>query len=276
MATLLEKLKQNLGQVGGTATPQDATGEIQSLLAARRGQVGPAIGLRGRSLTEAAAQQQTQEQLGQAATQATMTQQAIGQAQAEQQTEQAAREAAITGQQAEARLQGRIKTENVLQELERGRAELSEDRRQSSLEQAGALLRLQNKKYIDDLQREGDRARLQDSVRFNEELARAISAENQAMLGDWFKTKAMLDANQRDFEKRMEQMSAADVLAALRDEARFGQTQATIGGISETAKAGLSAFQEKKAADKERKEEERVGFRTIDQSQYSADKYRTT
>lgn len=242
MATLLEKLKQNLGQVGGTAAPTEATGEIKSLLAAKRGRIGPATGLQGRSLTEAAAQQQTQEQLSQAATQATMTQQAIGQAQAEQQAEQAAREAAITGQQAESRLQTRIKTESILQGLEQGRAELSEDKRQSALEQATSLLRLQNKKYIDDLQREGDRARLQDSVRFNEELARAISAENQAMLGDWFKTKEMLDANQRDFEKRMEQMSASDVLAAMRAQTRFGETQAAIGGAAELGKAGIGAY----------------------------------
>ena len=65
MATLLDALKKNLGQVGAQDQPiADETGTVRSLLAAKKGIVGGTPTTpRGLSVAEAAARGQTQQEL---------------------------------------------------------------------------------------------------------------------------------------------------------------------------------------------------------------------
>lgn len=249
MATLLERIKQGLGQATAPAAPVAGTetGQVEALLSAKQGIVGPQkTGLKGRSLTEALAQQQTQQELTGLSKQAELGQTAIEQASQEQAQRQAQQEQQIAQQRQQNQLRTKIQTENILQDLEQNRAKLSEEKRQAKMEQAGLLLRTQNKDYITNLQMEGAKARLSDAVKFNEELARSVMAENLAIFEKSLKSKEAIDVSNREFEKLLTNMGVTDVLNAYRAESKQAQKQALIGGVAETAKTGVQIYGQQK------------------------------
>lgn len=244
MATLLERIKQGLGQATTPAAPEAGTqtGQLEALVSARAGITGPRKGLKGQSLTEAAAQQQTQQQLAGLSQQAALGQTAIEQAAQEQAQRQAQQERQIETQRQENILSTRIQTENILQDLEQRKKSLSEDQRQAKIEQAALLLRTQTKNYTDRLRMEGEKARLQDALKFNEELARAVIGENQAIFEQGLKNAAILDAKDRDFNKVLAQMGVTDILNAYRQQSAQAQKQAMVGGAVELARTGTQIY----------------------------------
>ena len=243
MATLLEKLKQSLGQVGtGTTTPGSAGAEVQALAAAKEGVVGPRKGLRATSLPEMAAEAATKTELAglgeQAQMQATATEQAAA-GQAQQQTEA---EQDIAAQRRSNELQTRIRTEQALQELEQKRGALTEAARREQMEKIAADLRLSTKQYTDELQLAGAQQRLSDAVAFDEALARDIMQENLALVNLVYNNKAARDLSDREFEKMLASMNASDMLAAYRQGLRFEQTQGTIQAGKQLAQSGVEAY----------------------------------
>lgn len=248
MATLLERIKQGLGQATTPTAPEAGTqtGQLEALLSAKAGVSGPRKGLKGQSLTEAAAQQQTQQQLAGISQQATLGQTAVEQAAQEQAQRQAQQERQIEQQRQEGTLRTKIQTENILQDLEQNRAKLSEDKRQARIEQAGLLLRTQQKDYTDQLRLNGEKSRLQDAIKFNEELAKTIIAENQSLLETGLKNKAALDANDREFQTMLAKMGVTDILNAYKQQSKQAQTQAVISGITETARTGSELYGQSK------------------------------
>ena len=230
MATLLDTLKQNLGQVGGGEAVADETGTVKGLLAAKKGIVGPpsALGPKGFSVAEAAAKAPAQQQLAETAQAAQLQATGIGQAAAAQGEEERQKTQQIEMQRQQASLQNKIQTENILRGLEQNRAALTEDQRRAGMEQVAAQLRLQNDAYITNLQREGNRSRLQDDLAFDEQLKKDISADNIALLKIKFGNQSLLDASDRDFTKELAKIDFATAAAMARENSRFAQTQATI------------------------------------------------
>lgn len=256
MATLLEKLRQGLATAATPAAPVDETGQVQALVSAKSGLVGAKPQYRTKSLAESAAQQQTQlalsEQAEQAGIQAAATQQAFaGQEQRQTQAEQE-----VKSQQETSRIQTRLKTENILKELERGRKELSQQQKELQMEQAGALLRFQSKQYTDQLRLEGEKARLQDATKFNEELARTLLEDNIALLKTTYEDQAARDLSDRDFEKMLTEMGAYEALQMAQANAAQAEKQAQIQGAATVAKEGMAAYGTYKSGAKEGKYDE--------------------
>ena len=250
MATLLETLKKNLGGVGASTAPiADETGQVQQLLAAKKGIVGPAsaLGPRGLNVAEAAARGQTQQQLQQVGQDAGLQATAIGQAAASQEQEQSQQEQRLEGQRAESNLRNKVETETVLRNLEQSKATLTEDQRQAGVEQVGAMLRFQNDDYIRNLQREGDRARLKDKVAFDEQLTESIFADNIAGKKLFYANQELFDASDRDFNKELAKIDINTALQMAKENAAFGQKQAQIQGVAEIAKTGVSVYGQQQA-----------------------------
>jgi hypothetical protein len=244
MATLLDKLKQTLGGVAASAAPvADETGTVQQLLAARKGIVGaPAqLGPKGLAVAEVAARQPAQQKLAEIGRAAQMQATGIEQATSAQETEQRQREAALEGQRQEATLRTRLQTENILRGLEQGKEELNEKQRQLGLEVASANLRLADANYIDNLRREGDRARLEESISFTEQLQRSILEENMALQKMKYKNESLLNASDRDFNKALAQMGYMDSINAARDNLRGDAQIAMIEGGTGLVKTGVEA-----------------------------------
>lgn len=245
MATLLDKLKQTLGGVAANAAPvADETGIVQQLLAARKGITGPAtaLGPKGLAVAEVAARQPAQQKLAEIGQAAQMQATGIEQAFAGQAEEQKQREAALEGQKQERALENRIQTENILRGLEQGRAELGEKNRQLGLEMAAANLRLADAKYVDDLRREGEKARLQEDISFGEQLQKSILENNQALLNMQLKNKSLLSASDRDFQKELAKMGAADAIKIAQDNMRADSERAVISGMTSLIPVGIEAY----------------------------------
>jgi hypothetical protein len=166
----------------------------------------------------------------------------IEQAFAGQAEEQKQRESALEGQKQERALENRIQTENILRGLEQGRAELGEKNRQLGLEMAAANLRLADAKYVDDLRREGEKARLQEDISFGEQLQKSILENNQALLNMQLKNKSLLSASDRDFQKELAKMGAADAIKAARDNMKAESERAVIAGVTSLIPVGLEAY----------------------------------
>lgn len=244
MATLLDALKKNLGQVGAQDQPiADETGTVRSLLAAKKGIVGGTPTTpRGLSVAEAAARGQTQQELADVGEAAKLQATAIEQAAAGQKMEQQQREAAIKGQSAERNLRTRIETENIIQGLEQGRAKMSEQERQAGMERATALLRFQNQDYITNLQREGDKARLKEGNEFALQMAKDVMNNNQALLQSKLGQMAIRDVSEREFDKTLAQMGITEAVRLAKEESVNAQRQAQIGTGVELAKVGVQAY----------------------------------
>lgn len=244
MASLLDKLQQSLGTVGGQATPGDETASVQKLLAAKKGIVGAgpgALGPRGLAAPEMAARATTQQQLSQVGQAAQLQATGISQAAEAQSEEQRQREQALAGQQQESSLRNRIQTESVLRGLEQGRAELGEKERQQGLEVAAANLRLQDARYVDNLRREGERARLQEDISFTEQLQKSIFEDNMAIQKLRIKNQSLLDVNEREFEKAMAKMGYSEAISAARDNLKADSQRALISGGAGLISTGIQA-----------------------------------
>ncbi len=235
MATLLDKLQQSLGTVGGQATPRDETASVQKLLAAKKGIVGAgpgALGPRGLAAPEMAARATAQQQLAQVGQAAQLQATGIGQVAEAQAEEQRQREQALAGQQQESSLRNRIQTENILRGLEQGRQELGEKERQQGMETVAANLRLQDARYIDNLRREGERARLEEDITFTEQLQKSILEDNMALQKIKIKNQSLLDVNDREFNKVLASMGANEAIRMARDNLRADVQRAQIGGAA--------------------------------------------
>lgn len=244
MTTLLDTLKKNLGSVGTATEPAtDETGTVAKLLSARKGIVGgQPTTPRGFSIAEAAAKGQTQQQLSQLGEQAKLQETAIEQASKAQATEQQQQEQRLAGQVEENRVRNRIQTESVLQDLEQNRAKLNETQRQAGMEKAASLLRFQNSDYINNLQMEAAKSRLDDANSFALALAKDVFNNNQELLKSELGRSAIRDQNDRDFDKKIAQMGINEAIRVARSEAANAETQAGVGTAVELGKIGVSTY----------------------------------
>lgn len=244
MATLLDTLKRNLGQAAAPEPVADETGTVQQLLTARKGIVGPAtaLGPKGLSVAEAGARAATQQQLGETAQQAQLQGVQLGQAAQEQQQQQQAQAANVEFQRQQNRLQSRIQTESILRGLEQGRATLSEDKRQAGMEQIAANLRLQTDSYINQLQLEGARSRLQDDLAFDQAMKQQIASDNISLLQVKLSNQSLLDSNDRDFKKQLAQIDMDTAVQMAKQDAAFSAQQGKIQALGQLATTGIGAY----------------------------------
>lgn len=244
MTTLLDTLKKNLGQAAAPEAVSDETGTVQQLLTARKGIVGPAtaLGPKGLSVAEAGARATTQQQLGEAAQQAQLQGMQLSQAAQEQEQQQQAQMSNVEFQRQQNKLQSRVQTENILRGLEQGRATLSEEKRQAGMEQVAANLRLQTDSYINQLQLEGARSRLQDDLAFDQAMKQQIAADNISLLQIKLNNQSLLDSNDRDFRKQLAQIDIDTAVQMARQDAAFSAQQGKIQALGQAATTGIAAY----------------------------------
>ena len=240
MASILDALNQN------TAAPQAGmTGDTQKLaglLRAKSGKAGVGPSLAGSLQQEQAAVAETNQGLQQVNQAANI--QAAGQAQqsAGMQQQQNQQMQSIDQSRQFNTKQTEMKTNQILQGLEEGRTKLDTAQFKAGLEQVGQGLRLQNKQYVDNLQREGSRARLDNELQFKEQLQRATFDDNQMLLNKNLKGKSILNANDREFNEGLAQMGVQDAYMFFRDAQKDARTQAQYAGAGALATAGIGAY----------------------------------
>lgn len=263
MANLLEALQPQM---------QDTTSGLATLLRAKSGKAveGPATALSTQQ--EQAAIAQTAQAM-QPVQQAAQTQQLAQEQQAREVEQRAGQQQANIAQARQAnQMQTQLRTDQLLQELEQGRGRIDLSKYQANLEQIGQNLRLSNQQYIDTLQREGDRARLTDSLQFSEQLTKAIMADNKQLLEKQLGNKSILAASDREFAKRMSEMGIQNAWQMFNNDMKAQQERALFTGIGGLVTSGIGAYGQ--YAEGQQKQDYYTTGAGKDVQSYEASKYR--
>lgn len=241
---LLETIRQNNNQIAGQRQGvTDETGKVAALMRARSGKqvdapVTSSSNL-GEQLAVAQSNQQMQEQVAPAA-QIQNTQvetQAAGQQQQEQlQTANIAQQKRFDTKQAD------IKAGQILNELERGKGELDTRQYQAQMNQAAQNLRLSTQSYVDNLQREGARSRLNNEQDFRKEIAAASFGDNQELLEKKLGGQSVLDASDRQFKEAMGRMDISTAYDMFKNDMRADKERQNWAGAGALGQAGIGAY----------------------------------
>jgi hypothetical protein len=214
--TLLETLRNNLA--GGTrlpsplGSPLGQTAQVSQLLQAKSGK-SPQTAIssaapRASNIAEQAANQQTALGLEGLRQQGSLVAEGLQQESANQtQTFQQGAEK-VNEQLLDLQDQYTRQSEAILQDYQRGTRKFDLQKDKARMEQLGFNLRLSNDQYIQQLQREGFKSRLDNQARFQEELARTVFGEELDMFQNDLGFRSLMNADNRRFN---EQLGAIDI-----------------------------------------------------------------
>ena len=235
--SLLDKLKENMTQPA-QAPQVNQTSRVRDLLAAKSGKAGLG-GPKRVNTAEIAANQQTQ-----AASKALQQQGEIG-------AEQLAQTSADIEQNRQQQLTQQTQTlkeqqsqfdrqsDNILNQFERGQKSLQNSKDIADLEQLGFQARLESEQYVNQIQLEGDRLRLDDDLSFKTQLAKEQWSSDIALFQDKVKMREMIDADNRVF---LEEVSKIDINSALElaeSEAKQANTEAQMEALGNIASSAV-------------------------------------
>lgn len=241
-SNLLDTIRQNSQSLQTQPVAEDQTQRIQQLLRAKSGKAvagGPAA---TSNLGEQQANVQSAQQLGQVAQQANVAQQGqqVQEATQNQKVEEATQE---VGQARQLNtLQNKVKTDQILGDLERSKGEIDVNRQNAALEQVGTNLRLQNSQYIDQLKNEGTRARLQDAASFNDSLAKSIFQDQASVLQEQLGNKSILDATDREYNRLLSKMDVETAYEVFKQDQKTKIEKARWEGFGSVIGMGAGAL----------------------------------
>jgi hypothetical protein len=248
MANLLETIRQNTNLLQKPAGVTGETEKLSTLLRAKQGKAGTEPEVAQSNIAEQQAVASTNAQLqNQVAPQLALQTAQVDQAARGMEQQRGIQEQEISQARRSEDLQNRIKTDELLRNAEQARGSLDFERDRATAEQLSHNLRLQNQQYIDNLQREGAKARLNDGLRFKEELTKSAMADNEALARDTRMQEAILKDNDRSFNKKLSQMGVDQAWANMRAEIRDAKSQAmwsAIGGATQAGIQGAGAYQD--------------------------------
>lgn len=219
------------------AAPSDSGSKLQTILSTgATGKAQASDGVKASRLGERAALTTIQEQLDSVQDQAKV-QQASQREQSQQITDQASfANKSVDLNHLDNRTKYNQEASQILGELSRADRSLSLDKDNAKLEQVGHLMRMSDDKYIFDLQTEGARARLDNQLAFQEQLAKSVFADETELAKTDAYWGKLLAANDIEFAEMLQQMGLdhASALAGVeqRQAATAAQWQAGTGVFS--------------------------------------------
>lgn len=251
MATnLMDTIQQKLANpqpVQGSLPQMGQGQDIATLIKARSGkaqQAGAAPAMSNVAEQVAANQVKTaQTQLG-----------AEGKIQAAQQQEQSAdiqqnaqqSNKQFQEQRADQKQNLRIKTDQILDEYATGQKKIRNMKDIENLEQVGFSIRLNNDQYINQLQNEGNRARLDDMAEFRYQAAQDAWGLKDNQMMDQRAFSDMMSMSDREFQEKLAEYDAQDIVSDLEYQSKTaearGKAEATGGIMSGILGAAGSIF----------------------------------
>jgi hypothetical protein len=113
--------------------------------------------------------------------------------------------------------------------------------KKAKAEQLGAALRLSNQSYIDNLQREGKKSRLNTSIGEKEALQRAIFKEEENLFEDDLNFRRALSADDRQFRELLSQIDLNSAIELAKNAQTAGTESARWSGIGQIVQGGVAA-----------------------------------
>lgn len=243
--TLLEALKKSMTAPAAPtpASAIDQTSLIAGLAAAKSGKAAPSgtsaprASSIGEEQQQAANQVSLQQQVQQGQVQAQGMQQA-----AEQEDLQSKLEGrALDERSLEVRDQFTRQSEAIIRDFARNSQNLDLNRKKARAEQLGFNLRLGNQKYLDDLEDNGRRARLDDAVRFREEVQRSVFTDEQDLFQNDLQFRALMRADERTFADQMAAMDIDYALQIAETDAKAANQKMMWDGVGSIVQGGILA-----------------------------------
>ena len=133
-------------------------------------------------------------------------------------------------------------TESILNNLERAGKELDLQKRAAQLEQVGFNLRMNNKQYIDRLNQAAQVARLDDALRFEEELKKAIFEDEIDLINNDLEFRRLLDADARELSRELSQISLDQAMSIASSQIAQESQAAKWNSVSTAVSAGAQAY----------------------------------
>lgn len=241
MPNLLDTIRQNSQP---PVQPQ-VTDQTQSLSNLMRAKSGKSVGggdVGQSNLGEAAAVNQTQQTMqNQIAPQAAIQNAGLQQQQSQQNQATQTQLTGIGQQRQFNALDNKLKTTALLNQFQQDSGKLDLQKNAAQVNQFAQGLRLQNNQYVDNLQREGAKARLDDQNSFNEQLKQQVFGDSEDVLKQQLGDKSILDASNQDFERAIGQMNVDQANYIFQTEKKAAAERAPYEAAGNIFSAGAGA-----------------------------------
>lgn len=244
MASLLDALKEGMTKPGSETGGQ--TEFAQRLLSAKQtGKLakgtGPSRATEGERIADSVASQEQG-----AVRQGALSQLEELQTKSDQIAAQAEQTAARQDLQMEDIVQqNQIKTADMLEQIRQQEGQLTAQQRGARLEQAAFNLRMSNEEYLNNLQDEGKKKRLDNQIDFKTELQRTIFADQQSLLEDDLAFKEMMAMKDAEFQKLIANIDINAALQVASDAASAANQTSIWSGVGGLASGAAGYFSEK-------------------------------
>jgi len=241
---LIDKIQRNLAATGTEAVgTTDQTGRARQLLAAKSGKAVGAGQLAPQSaIAESAAVDQTRQQLEQLQPQGQLAAAEVGQKVQQLGMQEQSARADLDLRRQQMQQQNSIRKQELLSDLGRQRGTLDFEKDKAKLEQLSHTMRMGDQKYLDKLELEGQRNRLDNDLAFKEALQKAVLGSNKDLLVKSLGNQNVLASSDRDFQKAMASIDLNAALQMAQNEMADAKQAATIGAVGAMGAAGVSAY----------------------------------
>jgi len=144
--------------------------------------------------------------------------------------------------------QGRMEVDDLFADFARSNQELAFRKDAAQLEQFGTLLALQDRKYIDELNRIGEKRKLYDQSNWAKEKSRIVYGDSLDALMSDLQFKRGEDITNRDFQRQLASLDINTALemarANMRDNAQREMATAGVSAISTAAGTDWGKFKD--------------------------------
>lgn len=237
--TYAQALAKSTNQVMSPVGLTDQTTRAAELIRAKSGQAQPGTDIvksNQAEQTQVANARQEQQQVVQPTLQAqvagaTQQMQGIEQQQVNQLAD-LSQSRQYVDQQATAKLNG------ILDTLRTQKYQLDLDTKQSMMEQAGFMLAMRDREYVDKLEQVGKLRNLQDKINYSNEMQDVVFGSSIELIKVKLGQADVLDASRRDYNQALAKLSIDDAIQIADMESQHGQTMFDIA--REKAKYGYS------------------------------------
>lgn len=233
---LYEIIKAN--QQAGATGPGQRTQDFRQAVLAKSGKAAPmSTGPQKSAVAEQAAVQEGQAQQQVLGIQEQQQNMALEQQErgVEQQTQQQMRKLQTASDDQTAKYLRQVS--NIAQGLQQSMGEINQQRQNTQIEQAGFLLGLSNKKYVQELEQAGNMKRLYDKASFEQELFKSALDSDYDLYVNNRQYQKLFNSRARDFTKELAEMGVREKLDLMRQQIAGQNTRAMFEGGGKAAGA---------------------------------------
>lgn len=241
--TLTQRIR-DAAQPEQTSVPEGVgdTAALSRLISAKSGKQTEPGGIRKSTIAEGQAIDLGQAQLAQQKAQEDLAQESISARESELDTQAVQQQKAFDTAKEQQKQQIQLKTDAALNQYATGMREIKSRRDVARLEQIGFAIRLRNDQYVTKIKQIGDRNRLDNEAEFKKELAQKTFSDNEALYKNDLAFRAIMDADQREFEQELANMGLSFATEIAESSTRAASVAQTAQGIQGAFSGGLQAY----------------------------------